>query len=130
MEAIPATDVLGFAIERASALNGLWNLYIAVATGVIGVMASGKSFTTSPFLKVSLSLTFAVFACVNMDAMFRLGDLREALLAMLPPSLPNRAAVVKSLSPVQPWQYAAFHLFSDAVVLAAVWLVPWPSSEK
>ena len=130
MESISAKDVLGFAIERASALNGLWNLFIAVATAVVGVMASGRSFTASPLLKVSLSLAFVAFACVNLDAMIRLGNLREALLGMLPPALPNRAEIVKSLSPAESWQYKSFHLFLDAVVLAAIWFVPWLTLEK
>jgi hypothetical protein len=130
VEGISAKDVLGFAIERASALNGLWNLFIAVATAVVGVMASGKSFTTNSLLKVCLSLAFIAFAYVNLDAMLRLGHLREALLTMLPAALPNRAEVIASLSPAKSWQYTVFHFFLDAVVLAAVWFVPWPTAEK
>jgi hypothetical protein len=60
--AVDAKDVLGFAIERASALNGFWNLYIAVATGLVGIMASGKPFTQSKALKLFLSFAFVVFA--------------------------------------------------------------------
>ena len=125
-----AKDLLGFAIERASALNGLWNLFIAVATGIVGAMASGKSFTTTLSLRVLLSLAFVAFAYVNLDAILALGDLRNALLSMLPSVLPGRADVVASLSPAKAWQYVTFHLFLDTVVLAAIWVVPWPSSEK
>ena len=124
------TDVLGFAIERASALNGLWNLFIAVATAVVGVMASGKSFTTSSSLRVFLSVAFVAFAYVNLDVMLRLGELRQALLDVLSAALPGRTQVVASLSPAEPWQYVAFHVLLDAVVLGGIWIVPWPSSEK
>src|SRR5262245_49571525 len=130
MEAIQAKDVLGFAIERASALNGLWNLFIAVATAIIGVMASGKAFTTSRLLKIFFTLAFVAFACVNLDAMLRLGELRQALLSMLPKTFPGRPEVVASLSPAKPWQYVSFHILLDAVVLAAIWVVQWPSPEK
>jgi hypothetical protein len=130
METLQAKDILGFAIERASALNGLWNLFIAVATGIVGVMASGKAFTTSRSLKVFVSLAFVAFAYVNLEAMLRLGELRQALVSMLPSALSGRAEVVASLSPAKPWQYVVFHLFLDAVVLAAIWVVPWPSPDK
>jgi hypothetical protein len=129
-EILQAKDVLGFAIERASALNGLWNLFIAVATGLVGVMASGKSFTKSRSLKAALSLAFIAFAYVNLEAMLRLGELRQALLSMLPPELPGRMEIVTTLSPAKPWQYTVFHFFLDAVVLAAIWVVPWPSSDR
>ena len=71
-----AKEVLGFAIERASAINGYWNLYIAVATGLVGVMSSGKAFTKSKSLKVFLTVAFVVFAYSNLDAILRLGELR------------------------------------------------------
>jgi len=128
MESMQAKDVLGFAIERASALNGLWNLFIAVATGIVGVMASGKSFTRSRSLRIFLSLVFLAFAYVNLDAMLRLGELRQTLLTMLPATLPGRPEVVATLGPARPWQYVVFHVFLDAVVLAAIWVVPWPSA--
>ena len=38
-------DALKLLFDRAEALNGYWNLYIAVSLGVVGLMASGKSFT-------------------------------------------------------------------------------------
>ena len=121
-------DILGFAIERASAINTYWNIFIAVATAVVGIMASGKAFTNSQTLKIFLTGAFVVFAYSNLEAIIRLGELREALLAMLSTDLPDREALVKSLSPAKWWQYAGFHIFLDAVVLAAIWRVPWPSS--
>jgi len=81
-------------------------------------------------LKIFLTGAFVVFAYSNLDAIIRLGELREALLTMLPNDLPEKEAVVKSLSPAKWWQYAGFHIFLDAVVLAAIWLVPWPSSDS
>jgi len=119
-------DILGFAIERASALNGLWNIYIAVATGVLGVMASGKAFTTSKILKVFLSLVFVVFAYSNLDAILRLGDLRNSLLQMLPTGMD---ALKLNLKPAEPLHYKVFHLVLDAIVVAAIWFVPWPRKE-
>lgn len=124
---LESKDILGFAIERASAINTYWNIFLAVATFVVGVMASGEVFTDSWSLKIFITGAFVVFAYSNLDAIIRLGELREALLAMLPSDLPNREAVVRSLSPATSRQYTGFHVFLDASVLAAIWLVPWPS---
>lgn len=123
-------DILGFAIERASAINTYWNIFIAVATAVVGVMASGKAFTNSRALKLFLTGAFVVFAYSNLEAIVRLGELREALLAMLSAEFPNREAVVRTLSPAEWWKYTGFHIFLDAIVLAAIWFVPWPSSDR
>jgi hypothetical protein len=127
---LEAKDILGFAIERASAVNTYWNIFIAVATAVVGVMASGKPFTTSLALKIVLSGAFLVFAYSNLAAILRLGELREALLSMLPDDITSRQAIVASLSPAEGWQYTVFHVVLDLVVLAAIWLVPWPGAER
>ena len=123
--AIEPKDILGFAIDRASAINGYWNLYIAVATGLVGVMASGKLFTKSNSLKIFITVAFVVFAYSNLDAILRLGELRSALLNMLPPEM---GGIGKSLAPAKPWQYIAFHGVLDLLVVASIWLVPWPQS--
>jgi hypothetical protein len=130
MAAIEAKDILDLAIERASAVNTYWNLFIGVATGVVGVMASGKAFTTSRTLKVFLSLAFALFAYSNLEAILALGRLRDALLQILPSEFPNRNILIENLKPADAWKYITFHGVLDAIVLGAIWLVPWPSSEK
>ena len=124
---LESKDILGFAIDRASAINTYWNIFIAVATAVVGVMASGKTFTDSLTLQIILTGAFVVFAYSNLEAIIRLGKLRKALLAMLPDDLPNCEAVVESLSPAGRWHYAGFHVFLDVVVLSAIWFVPWHS---
>ena len=114
--------VLGFAIERASAINGYWNLYIAVATGLVGIMASGQAFTSSATLKAFLTVAFVVFALSNLDAIVRLGKLRCALLEQLPAGLNE---IRKNLAPASTRQYVAFHMVLNLVVLCAIWFVPW-----
>lgn len=124
---IEAKEILGFAIERASALNGLWNLYIAVATAGIGLMASGKAFTTSKILKSALTVAFLVFAYSNIDAIWRLGELRTSLLQLLPQDLD---AIKKSLEPATCLQYGVFHFILDLLVVLAIWFVPWPHGDR
>jgi hypothetical protein len=38
----------------------------------------------------------------------------------------NLKSLRESLAPAEPWQYTAFHGVLDLLVIAAVWLVPWP----
>jgi hypothetical protein len=125
--AIDTKEILGFAIERASALNGLWNLYIAVVTAVLGLMASGKAFTTSSKLKWMLTIAFTVFACSNLDAIWRLGELRTSLIQLLPSELEE---IKKSLAPATFMQYGLFHGVLDLLVLLAIWRISWPHKDN
>jgi hypothetical protein len=118
---IEPKDILGFAIDRASAITGYWNLYIAVATGLVGVMSSGKLFTKSKSLKIFITVAFVVFAYSNLDAILWLGELRSALLDMLPKEM---GVIRESLAPAKPSQYTAFHGVLDLLVVASIWFVP------
>lgn len=118
-------DILGLAIDRAGAINTYWNLHIAVSTAVLGIMASGKHFTSSKALKTIMTCAFVLFAYSNLDAILRLGELRIALLELLPSELSNREAFVASLAPASRGQYVAFHAVLDIAVVTAIWFVPW-----
>jgi len=120
MQPMEPKDILGFAIDRASAINTYWNLYIGVATGVVGVMSSGKVPTKSSSLKIFVTTAFAVFAGSNLSAILQLGKLRTALLALLPADM---EALNHSLAPAEPWQYIIFHGVLDLLVIAVVWFV-------
>ena len=39
-------------------------------------------------------------------------------------------AIGESLQPARPWQYIAFHGTLDLLVVAAIWFVPWPQSDR
>jgi len=125
-----AEDILAFAIDRASAINTYWNLFIGVATTLVGIMASGKEFTCSPKLKKFLSTAFIVFAASNLLAILRLGALRETLLRMLPQNVTEGPDLIKYLSPAPPFVYICFHIVLDLLVLAAIWHVNWREASK
>ena len=120
-----AKDFLSFAIDRASAINVLWNLWLGVATGVVGFMVSGKEFTQGIVLRAFVSVAFGLFAYSNLNAILRLGNLREALLQAIPLDLPNRAAIIEGLSPAEPVEYITFHVVIDVVVLGVIWAAPF-----
>ena len=124
------SEILKLAIDRAAAVNVYWNLLIAVSTAVLGIMASGKSFTSSRNLKMLLTCAFALFAYSNLAAIIRLGELRSALLSMLSAEMEVRSALIAGLQPAPLLTYAAFHITLDAAVVAALWLVPWRAQEQ
>ena len=124
-ELLSVKDVLGFAIERTAALNNFWNLFIVVATAVVGIMASGKPFTNSKLLKIFLSIAFILFAYTNLTAILKLANLRAALLDMIPKDIENIQPVIDNLTPPGHLQYIVYHGMLDIVVVAAIWFVPW-----
>lgn len=119
------TEILKIAIERATALNSLWNIFLVAATAILGTMATGKEFTRSVSLKLVFSTAFLAFAYVNLDAILSLAEQRRALLEILSRETPQEKVLFESLSPATNWQYWLFHGLQDAVVLACIWLVPW-----
>jgi hypothetical protein len=129
---LDAKDLLPMAMERASQLNTLWNLFIVVATAILGIMATGKSFTNSWAIKMLISLVFFCFAACNLDGIYSLTVQRENLDLLLqdPHNSQYLTNVIEALKPFPWYGYLAFHLFLDAVVLVAIWRVRWGDAEK
>lgn len=117
--------LLELVFSRADALNGFWNLYIAVSLGLLGLMASAKPFTEVKAVKVLLSVAFVAFAYANYDVIAATNVQRSELLKLLAGSIYLPAA--QHARPPTSGELAAFHGILDALVLALVWLVPWHS---
>ena len=117
-------EIVRLAIDRSSAVNTYWNLYIAVATAVVGTAASGGEFTSSLALKIILTGAFALFALSNLNAIQRLGELRSVLLEMLPEDMPKRERLLESLKPATRHTYAVFHVALDIAIIACIWFAP------
>lgn len=115
--------LLAFVFARADALNGYWNLYIAVSLGLLGVMASAKPFTAIRIIKMLLTIGFVVFALSNLDSIDSTNEQRRQLLVLLEGSQYLPAA--QEAGPPERWQLWLFHTVLDAIVVLCVWLVPW-----
>lgn len=113
------------AIDRSDALNNYWNLYLGTSTAVLGLMATGKSFTRSPSFKVARAVAFVLFAYVNRDAILYLRTARLSLLDIAREDRPGRVALLDGLAPASVGYDLAVHLVLDALVVLAIWLVPW-----
>ena len=125
-----ALSLLQLSMDSSKEVNTYWNLYIAVATAVVGIMAAGHQYANSKVLKLILSVAFLVFAVSNLLAIIRLGTLRTALINAFPDELKNNSELVAGLMPAD-WQaYLAFHGFLDVTVIAAIWAVPWFMAKK
>ena len=107
-----ALSLLQLSMDSSKEVNTYWNLYIAVATAVVGIMAAGHQYANSKMLRIILSVAFLVFAISNLLAIIRLGRLRMALINAFPEELKNDSELVAGLMPAN-WQaYLAFHGFS------------------
>jgi hypothetical protein len=115
-------ELLKVVFQRADALNGYWNLYIVVALGVLGVMASGKSFTKRPSIKLLLSLAFAGFAYSNLDVLYHTNEQRRILIGLVEPLY---RAAADHAAPASNLALLSFHVFLDIAVVACIWVVPW-----
>jgi hypothetical protein len=112
--------------ERAEALNGYWNLYIAVSLGVLGLMASGKPFTQLRQTKVLLTIAFAAFAMSNLDVIIDTNEQRRALGALIEPKFQTAAGFA---APPDNWKVMTFHVVLDVLVVLCIWLVRWHSPQ-
>ncbi|MBG6173577.1 hypothetical protein IWQ55_000851 [Labrenzia sp. EL_208] len=118
-------SLLQLSMDSSKEVNTYWNLYIAVATAVVGIMAAGHQYTNSKILKIILSGAFLVFAISNLLAIIRLGNLRMALINAFPDEFKNNPELMAGLMPADWLSYTAFHGFLDIAVIAAIWAVPW-----
>jgi hypothetical protein len=118
---LSASDILPIAIERTAEINTYWNIFIGVATGVLGTMVAGKEIAQNTKVKVLLSVGFALFAASNLEAILALNAQRQALAALLDD--PALAGLVKEIRPGPWYYYAIFHAMLDAIVIGAIWSV-------
>jgi AcrR family transcriptional regulator len=119
-------EVLKIVFERAEALNGYWNLYIAVSLGVLGLMASGKPFTQFRQTKILLTIGFVAFALSNLDVILDTNEQRRALAALIEEKF---RAAAKFAAPPDDWKVIAFHVVLDTVVALCIWMLPWHGAQ-
>ena len=106
-------------VERTSYINTYWNFYIAVATGIIGIVASGKVQITKK-IRIILTIAFLLFAISNLHSICDIIDQRTSLIALIKGTL---SSVAQTLKPQNVFVYIIFHLLLDTVVVAAIWRI-------
>src|SRR4051794_13711061 len=115
-------ELLKLLYERAGALNVLWNLYIVVALGGIGFLASGRRFAQQARIKLVLTVGFVVFALSNLNAILYVNHGRQELLKLI--HSPYLLAANPAVGPPD-WLFISFHLALDTLVVLCVWFVRW-----
>jgi hypothetical protein len=111
--------------ERTDALNGIWNLYIAVCLGFLGILASGKPFTQTGKFKVLMSTAFAVFAFSNWWGMYDLNLQRSSLYTVVASKESDYKEAAEHARPSSAWLVTTYHLTLDLSMMAAIGLVKW-----
>lgn len=118
-------ELLKIIFERAEALNGYWNLYIAVAFGVLTLMASGKPFTKHRSTKLFLTLAFIFFAFSNLQVLYDTNVQRGILVSL---AVSPYVEVAAHAGPPDHWKLFLFHGALDFIVVMCIWFVPWHSA--
>ncbi len=126
--AIESKDLVGFAIERATAPTTYWNILIAVITTVLGLLASGKVVVQRRLTKGLLTAGFALFAYSNLHAICQLNNQRDALCNLIDDQALR--SLVSTLRPPAAWEVTAFHLTMDVAVVLMIWLVRWSGRKR
>ncbi len=119
-------EIIELMVGRIDALNDFWNLYLAVCTGIIGIMASGKVDANGKRLKLFFSLAFLIFAFSNLFGILSLNEFRRSLLELLI----NLPAVKLVLKPVENYVYIVTHGLMDLIIVLSIWLIKWPQKSK
>ncbi len=117
-------EIMLLIFGRVDALNGYWNLYIVVALGILGLMASGKRFTKQSSIKVLLTITFLVFAYSNWSAISGTNEQRRILITL---AQAPYSTVADLTEPPSFLILALYHMILDLLVVGGIWLVRWPS---
>ncbi len=117
-------ELMNLIFGRVDALNGYWNLYIAVTLGILGIMASGKKFTKQTSIKTLLTVAFLVFAYSNWSAISGTNEQRRLLIPLVTASY---SSVAQLTEPPLYWLLALYHGALDLLVIGGIWLVRWPS---
>lgn len=122
-------DVLPLLYERFGAFQTLWNLYITIALGVLGFVATAEKASKSKIIRVILIIVFLVFALINLETLVRIREQRSILaelaleLADKQNPLEVRLAEASGASGTINF-LRSFHLVLDLFVVSLVWFIP------
>ncbi|MGX9356410.1 aldo/keto reductase [Roseobacteraceae bacterium S113] len=125
--AMTASEIYNLIVEQSDKTALFWNVYFGVGTFLVGILASGKLPVVDARIKTAFSGLLIIFAIGNFDAIRQTGAIRAALTDMLAATEGVSEALVATLAPPSASQYLLFHGAITVGVLAAIWLVNWPS---
>ncbi len=115
------SELMQLVLGRADALNGYWNLYIAVAVGLIGLVAAARDVLKSGWIRFLLTLGFVVFVLANLQVMHATNEQRFRLLKLMDAS---HASLAEPSAPPSWITLLLFHLFLDVIMVVLLWWIP------
>jgi hypothetical protein len=132
------TELLKILVERTSYINTYWNFYIAVATAILGILASGKVAITNN-IRIILTVAFVLFTYSNYGAIKDVNEQRTAILNQISEESQNGTTkpekkigntlqeklsiVAGKFKPKSKRQYLLFHLLLDITILVSIWRI-------
>lgn len=129
-EILTLKDVLPLIFERFSAFQTLWSLYITVALGIAGFIATAHKASKSKTVKIVLTIGFLAFAHVNLSALLDVRFQREKLadVALAMPAAQKSADLMEVIEEGRPDSencVRKFHRSIDVILVCVIWLVPF-----
>ena len=127
-------DITAQLFERSNAMQTFWSYYITIALALIAFFGTTQRSKT---LAAIFTIAFVGVAMVNLDGMKNIAHQRLALQDLVAAAkAPSAAAVfakpvsakvvdayISSVHPPSVCGVVVAHLFCDAVVIAAIWVL-------
>ena len=123
-------DLIQLYFERTTALQNYWTLYVVIVGGLLAFASLRKQPAAVTTLVVSI--LFGLFAYENLDAIKATAVQRHASLAAIkqsdagstaPEIKPVRDLLEPTLNPATISSTQTTHLISDALTIAALWVM-------
>ena len=129
-------QAVDFAVGSIDSAWSGWAAYSTVALGVLGAVAATlkTQFSTTEF-RWALSIGFGIFALSNAIGLSNIFDDTSAFVdvawALLPEGAdPTLSAMLEQLEPFSRPLLWTYHGVLDAIVIAAIWLLPRASGSE
>ncbi len=117
-------DVATQFFERSNAMQAFWGYYITIALALVTFFGASPR---SRRLASVLTAAFLGVAAVNLDGMTDVARQRLALWTLLQDHgfrvSPDVVQLYTAARPPAPCSVVVVHLFCDAIVVAAIWLL-------
>jgi hypothetical protein len=113
-------DLVSLLTAFRSELMTLWNIFIAVSLGIVGLVYSEK-LPARRELRIALSVAFLIFAAGNLYSLSAAQRFILALIAALSGDR-SHSELFSRLHASPVWRLVVYHLGLDLAVLAAIWL--------
>lgn len=136
-------DLLSLYFERSNAMQMYWNFYITIILALLAFFATVKLSSRTKYVAALLTLAFAAFAVVNLQALRWVDQQRLDAKALIESGrfekdldqrtanqFTRRAPDANDLDTPSVSAVTTFHIVGDVLVVAAIWVLALSKKSK